>query len=264
MNINQNNNNINFKGNVPLRVFVDGMPAASESQVSHVVNTISKALSLRAKEQPLAHQIVDQFRLHDAAFCHTDGTFKIGAPIKLVMNDNLPYLFTGPNALEINKILKSVGIQKKYELKLTKAEKAVGPNYIKTLSNLISKIDEFIFHTPKIQLREFFNPHTRLYSGKEVDLVVMAKQQKKTGKEGSELVIEDLFFKEKSDSPIQKLPPRLHKPKSQEFKPTMLETQHKASESKLQETESHPIGRMIKSAKKKISDNQGGQLSFLF
>lgn len=264
MKVNQGNNNINFKGNVPLRVFVDGIPAVSESQVSHVVNSVSKALTLRAKGQPLAHQIVEQFRLHDAAFCHQDGTFKAGSPIKLIMSDNKPYLFTGPHAIEINKILKSIGIQKKAELKITKAEKAVGPAYIRTLGNLISKIDEFIFNTPKIQLREFFNPQTRAYSGNEVDLVVFAKHQKKAGKEGSELVIEDLFFKEKADYPVPPIAPKVkHKTSTA---PTIA-TQAAIVENndiKVHDKQSHPLHRMIKSAKKKLSDSKNGQLSLLF
>lgn len=203
VNINQNNTRKNLKANpnftsiIPVKILIDGDPSVGFRNIKKVTRALSDILFKEIGDNLKAIELKQEFSRYDRDFKDPDG---LGDKSELIRNrvlSGVSYLFTGPQAEQLDTLGRKIGPAKRkgldnYGTTKTFEAKAFGRDYA-------NQITKFINSNSKAKIRATINHETGAYQGEEMFLEIKTTSQGTFGKKNFKLFIDGIKFKPLKD-----------------------------------------------------------------
>jgi hypothetical protein len=180
---------------VPLKVFINGLPATDPDNIKKAIVATSKILTTPPSGNEKSLSIIKKFIKHDKDFSCPMGGFKTGELIRNFVDKGLAFLFTGQQATVLNDLGKKIGPAKSQGLAQFNTTKTFEANALAT--NYFQKIETFLA-APRLRIKESVNAQTRMYEGEPLELNIHATSKGQMGKAGFKLDIDDISFSKTS------------------------------------------------------------------
>jgi hypothetical protein len=181
-----------FKSIIPCKVFIDGNICSDVKKTNKTVRELSNVL-FQPQPNQSAQKIKQIFSRFDRNFRYVDKTVSKGKTIRNRCFSEVSYLFTGPQAEQLDELGRKIG-----------KAKAIGRKFLGTTKTFevmcqgqkyFEQIQKFINSNSRAKIRESINPETGAYEGNEIGLHILAKSEGMPDTKGFKLIINDIVFR---------------------------------------------------------------------
>lgn len=221
-----------FSSIMPVKVFIDDLPSTNRSNAKRAIRGLSKILFNSAKNEN-DKAIKESFSKYDRDFRHIDDEGDKSKWLRnLPQKGGISYLFTGPQAEELDALGRKIGPEK--NIGLQKLGTARTFEARAKAHDYFNQIKKFIESHNGAWIRESINPQTGIYEGKELGLCIFAKSEGVYGKRGFKLNIDKITFRkiDSAPKPVVEKVPQADKPPAQPNQETTAAKQESAKKPK--------------------------------